>query len=154
MVEYRIRDRRVSLIPEESLVAVRKDSLSPKLAAKTVARAPEFDRAGWALLDAGEVPAESTGPRAQVFRRPGRDDYVLSLRRATVSLKPGASVEGLSGTFGSIGAKVIGKVPVGRATYTVSFDSNHDVFAGLDRLSELPDVEYAEPEFIEVIGPR
>jgi len=115
-----------------------------------------FENAGWTFLASHR--AQDFGPEvvARVFVKPG-GRIALGTHRLTVKLKQTQDDSQVVQLLAKFGLRVIQQLRFAPNLYQVTMEATEPGKDALDVANELVDagvVDFAEPEFVEVIGPR
>lgn len=151
---YRRRNKLIELEEIPDAVAVRGVASTAKLSGLDGQDA--FERGGWSFLRKSELAtaARPGSAVARVFRKRNTGQLVLNLNRATIKFKSGIARDEIERTLTAHGAEDIRPLPIADNLFAFVLSSDRDVFATVTELSELPDVEFAEPDLVEAIGAR
>jgi hypothetical protein len=154
---YRARNKTVELDELDDLVAVRSDGEAA--AGEPVLEGYDpFRKGGWHLVprdSAAQRAAQEEGlPVARILRKQRTGDLVLSLARATVKFADDTPRAEVDAALRRAGATVVEELRMAKNLYTVEFERERDVFAGLAELADTPGCEFAEPELVAPLAGR
>jgi hypothetical protein len=153
---YRLRGREVQVDELADLRAIRKGGHSRRLTSNPDRDVPPeaesqlraFEQAGWAVV-----------PRSQVnegfkfyIKRGGR--VALATDRLTVGLVSDRSQDDAEQLLGQQGFHVVDRLKMGPNLFVVQVPHGYDTLEAANQLSSVNDVEFAEPEMIELISGR
>ena len=112
-----------------------------------------FHDAGWVFVRSPEPPAGL--PAAKLYVKSGGRP-VLGTNRLTVKLTPALKLADAEALFARHGGKVIDRLKFAPNLYQVAVDppAGKDALDVAGELTAEPAVEFAEPEFLEVLGRR
>lgn len=168
------RNKRVQLRELTELVALRKEdagggargrSRLPGQLARDVPQAQvrAFEKAGWVFRERGAdaereaaPDAQASAPQAQVFVKSG-GRLALGTNALTVQLKGEPTEEEANAALAPYGCRVVESLSFAPGLFRVAVDgaaAGGDALDAAERLSDSGLVEFAEPELIEVTGPR
>lgn len=108
-----------------------------------------FEDAGWRFVS--RVSPDYSGPRAKVYVRSG-GRLALDTGRLVVRVSGDSTDDTARELFEKYGLQMLGKVPIAPGIFQVSVDGDSLEVAG--ELSGADAVEFAEPEFLEMMGGR
>lgn len=160
------RNKRVQLRELTDLVALRKEeagaeTLSESNIPERIAPdVPEsqlraFEKAGWVFQERAASSSGEDAAQAQVFVKSG-GRLALGTNVLTLQLKDGVSEEEANAALQPYGCRVIESLSFGPGLFRVAVvdPAQGDVVDVANRLSNSGMVKFAEPELIEVTGPR
>jgi hypothetical protein len=156
---YRVRGKSVHLQELTDLAAVRSERTADRRALTASALegiAPDvalpqvraFEQAGWAF-----VPRQQAHDGAKVYLRPsGR--VALGTNRLTVRVAGNRTDEEAQNVLGRHGVVVVDRLKFAPNLFVVAVPAGHDPVEAAERLVASGEVEFAEPELIEIIPGR
>jgi hypothetical protein len=166
------RNKRVKMRELTDLVALRKEdaggdargrSRLPEQLASDVPQAQvrAFEKAGWVFQERGAGAEEAAAadapapPQAQVFLKSG-GRLALGTNVLTVQLKGKPTEEEANAALAPYGCRVVESLSFAPGLFRVAVEgeAGGDALDAAERLSDSGLVEFAEPELIEVTGPR
>jgi hypothetical protein len=116
-----------------------------------------LENAGWKLVKPDEVRQYGDGMvSAKVFVKPG-GALALGTDRLTVKLKGASNAESAQHVLDPFGIRVVNALKFAPGLYEVEIASKataKDALEVADELMNAGVVEFAEPEFLEILGPR
>jgi len=164
---YVQRNKRVELREITDLVALRKEDARGEetgeshIPEQLAPEVPEsqlraFENAGWVFQEKGaEEEARDDAPKAQVFVKSG-GRLALGTNVLTVQLKEMRTKEEADAALAPYGCRVIESLTFAPGLFRVAVEdtSEGDAVDVANKLLNSGLVEFAEPELIEVHGPR
>ncbi len=157
---YRVRGKEVHLQELADLAAVRSERAGGRRALSAAAlagAAPEaallpmraFENAGWAF-----VPRQQAADGAKVYLKPG-GRLALGTNRLTVHVAGKRSDEEARDLLAHHGCTVIDRLKFAPNLFVVTVPAGDDPVEAAERLTALGgEIEFAEPELIEIIPGR
>jgi hypothetical protein len=116
-----------------------------------------LENAGWRFVRSEEATQYGKGTvAAKVFVKPG-GRLALGTDRLTVKLRGADDTKTAQTVLDKYGVRVLNALKFARGLYQVEIDATGTTKDALDVADELMNagiVEFAEPEFVEVLGPR
>ena len=114
-----------------------------------------FENAGWILQERASSELSKSVPHAKVFLKPN-GSMVLGTNMLSVKFKEDLSEEEANKTLKPYGCQVKRKLTFAPGLFQVAIteEADEDLVDMANRLSNSGLVEFAEPELIEVTGPR
>lgn len=162
------RNKRVQLHELTDLVALRKEEaggdarsgsdITERIAPDVPAsQLRAFEKAGWVFQERGAAAAAApeTAQQAQVFVKSG-GRLALGTNALTLQFKDRLSEEEANAALQPYGCRVIESLSFAPGLFRVAVvdTAQGDAMETADRVSSSGLVEFAEPELIEVTGPR
>ena len=160
--QFQQRGKPVQVEEVGDLFAVRTGLVTKALASDAVVKAvpglskpavDAFRDAGWEFVRSPEPPTEA--PSARLYVKSGGRP-ILGTNRLTVKLTPDLKPADAEALLARHGGKVIERLTFAPNLYQVAVDppAGKDALDVAGELTAEPSVEFAEPEFLEVLGRR
>jgi len=105
-------------------------------------------------MQEADVPGDVPAARVLLEESNGERRLVLSPRQMTVRFQPDVSRNEIEELLRTVGAAIVGELPVAPNTFIVELGPNGDVFEVSAALGEEAAVKYAEPELVELMSSR
>ena len=155
---YRRRGKSIQLVELTDLLAVRRDRHASRfpMAAAVEAKLPEhaisdaraLQNQGWEL-----IPNEGSATGSRVYLKPnGR--VALGTNRLTVCMPPELNESEARGVLEERGLPVLERLRMAPNLFVVAVPDNTDPLQAAEDLTSSGQVEFAEPQLIEIIGHR
>jgi hypothetical protein len=114
-----------------------------------------FQDAGWRFIQSDQPPQAGDGKVARVVVKPG-GRVALATNRLTLQVADPLSEPQTKALLAEHSSRLVGELKFAKGLYEVAVDQNQgkNVLDVAAELNALPDVKFAEPQFVEVLSGR